>query len=1318
MQAAFPPFFRRRLLGTTALLLVLATFLLLIPGVALSQSAPSITTVAVTSDPGDDDTYAKDEVIQITLTFSEAVDVTGSPQIKIDMDPAEWGEKTATYARGGGSNSLVFTHTVVEPNFSSQGIAVLQNGLELNGGTIRAGSADADMSHDGLAHDANHKVNWQLAPASPYVYSVAITSDAGDDNTYAKDDVIEVALAFSQNVNVAGTPSIKIDMDPAHWGEKTASYSSGSGSNALTFTHTVVEPNISTQGIAVLQNGLQLDGGTIQAASSSDDASLSHDGRDHDDNHKVDWRLEPAEAESTTNAAPVVNTQAEEYSAFIDNLGGTVGVPRGTLVSKGFYQIFSDPDGDELTYTASVSDDHRPLIDTLSITLPEDVPNAREGVFPRLFFIADTDGDWDAVRPRLPDDRFTVTVTLTATDPGGLSASIEGDFTVYWEPNYLLRTPTGLTHERVSATELRLSWNAYPSVTYEVQSRYLDTEKGWHTRWTQEQITEAGASSATIGGINCDTDYDFRLRAVNGDDAGPFATIEGVGTFLVAGNSGDTWTGSDDDECYRGGDGDDTIAGGHGDDVLRGNDGDDVIYGDEAPAQTVAIATPPSHRSTSFGADFGYVSFYPWNTTFGGFDADTPLALITKMAPAADAHPHPQANNPTQGDDVIYGNNGNDTISGQGGNDKIFGGLGNDTLNGNSGNDTLYGDEGNDVLRGHNGDDKLFAGSGDDEIYAGAGSDVLYGDPSHDRAVAGDDTLWAGDGHDFIDGGAGADKIYGDSSLHTSTDELPDWITEYDNFNLNYYRTISDWAYPGDTLSYYGSPAGVTVKLHTSGQSGEVNGSGGHAQGDLINGIENIVGSNYNDRLTGGIGPNLFRGGLGADIMDGNGHNQYNAVDYRDSDCGVIVTIREKPGNVYGGDGRNNPANCSGKTSTAHGDRLTNLASVHGSNHDDVISGVDFNVSISRLFGHKGDDIIHTGDGAHRIYGGDGTDTVSFSRKTNSDQVFVDLTIPVDRYTTPANANANATICSATEPCHVDSLLQNAGGYHKLFSIENVIGSQGNDTIKGGRSFNILRGGPGNDTLISVGFNGDHLYGDAGNDTLNAGEGYDRMDGGSGTDTVSYSAATAAVDVNLETGGSGDIWPSTTYASGDTYISIENVIGSSHNDTITGDRRANTLSGGNGVDTINGGNGNDRLYGDAGNDDLHGNNGNDRLNGGAGDDTLEGGLGNDHLYGGANNDTLHGNAGTDTFYFYTSFGTDTIQDFTSNERIYICMGTAGKGNGTNQANWSVTGSTNAVITVTFEGSTTGTITLHGVPDNVADDRISWRSTNHATCSVD
>ena len=131
--------------------------------------APSVTGVEVVSDAGGDDTYGLGETIRVRLTFSEAVNVTGAPRLSIDMDPAEWGEKRAVYEGGGGAAELTFVYEVVEPNVSTEGIAVLADTLELSGGTIRSAATgtDAALGHPGLAHDPAHKVDSGRAANRP-----------------------------------------------------------------------------------------------------------------------------------------------------------------------------------------------------------------------------------------------------------------------------------------------------------------------------------------------------------------------------------------------------------------------------------------------------------------------------------------------------------------------------------------------------------------------------------------------------------------------------------------------------------------------------------------------------------------------------------------------------------------------------------------------------------------------------------------------------------------------------------------------------------------------------------------------------------------------------------------------------------------------------------------------------------------------------------------------------------------------------------------------------------------------------------------------
>ncbi|MBU4435858.1 MAG: hypothetical protein KKC14_15770, partial [Alphaproteobacteria bacterium] len=154
-----------------------------------------------------------------------------------------------------------------------------------------------------------------------------------------------------------------------------------------------------------------------------------------------------------------------------------------------------------------------------------------------------------------------------------------------------------------------------------------------------------------------------------------------------------------------------------------------------------------------------------------------------------------------------------------------------------------------------------------------------------------------------------------------------------------------------------------------------------------------------------------------------------------------------------------------------------------------------------------------------------------------------------------------------------------------------VTGDDGANTIFGFAGDDVINGGAGDDTL----------YGDLGNDRLIGGAGNDRLDGGDGVDTVDYSAALSAVTIDLtRSWGQQD----TRGAGLDTLVSIENIVGSAFNDTLSGDYGANRLEGGAGDDALYGGDGGDTLVGGAGDDVLNGGAGDDSYDGGAGFDTV------------------------------------------------------------------------------------------------------------------
>lgn len=165
-----------------------------------------------------------------------------------------------------------------------------------------------------------------------------------------------------------------------------------------------------------------------------------------------------------------------------------------------------------------------------------------------------------------------------------------------------------------------------------------------------------------------------------------------------------------------------------------------------------------------------------------------------------------------------------------------------------------------------------------------------------------------------------------------------------------------------------------------------------------------------------------------------------------------------------------------------------------------------------------------------------------------------------------------------------------------------IFGTSLADRINAGAGEDTVAGFSGNDS-INGGDGNDYLMGGAGDDTLSGGEGYDELYGGngagdalSGNDTVSYAQSPYAVTVDLGSTFLADNRYANAYSSGtgaDLLFDIENVIGGSGRDVITGSAVANILEGGRNADTLNGGAGHDTLIGGFGADHLNGGTGRD-----------------------------------------------------------------------------------------------------------------------------
>lgn len=188
-----------------------------------------------------------------------------------------------------------------------------------------------------------------------------------------------------------------------------------------------------------------------------------------------------------------------------------------------------------------------------------------------------------------------------------------------------------------------------------------------------------------------------------------------------------------------------------------------------------------------------------------------------------------------------------------------------------------------------------------------------------------------------------------------------------------------------------------------------------------------------------------------------------------------------------------------------------------------------------------------------------------------------------------------------------------------------IVGTPGNDTIRGTAGDDVIHAGPGNDT-VNGGAGNDTICGSNGNDVIDGGGGNDTIAGGGGNDVIRGGGGYDTVyggrgNDNINGGGARD----KLYGEADD----DTVVGGNGNDTVSGGDGDDKVSGGDGNDNVSGNNGDDTVNGASGDDKVYGGNGRDRLFGADGDDALGGGTRRDELYGGNGDDKLYGNDGND-----------------------------------------------------------------------------------------
>ena len=803
----------------------------------------------------------------------------------------------------------------------------------------------------------------------------------------------------------------------------------------------------------------------------------------------------------------------------------------------------------------------------------------------------------------------------------------------------------------------------------------------------------------------------------------------GAGVDRIEGDAGDdTLLGSTGNDTINGGGGDDRVIAGGDDDLVEGNDGADILSGNSgndilrggSGNDRADGGTGEDHLEGGDGDD----------ALFGNEDDDTLIGGIgVDRLEGGEGNDHLDAGD---GDDTLIGDEGNDTILAGAGDDSIDAGVGDDEISGGDGNDRIEGGAGSDIFDGGIGVDTalfrtatsgvsadlsgILTGGGDglgdtfssiENVEGSDFDDVIFGDSfandltgfSGDDTLggdAGDDTLRGGAGNDILIGGAGGDDLNGGSGADTASyadsdsgvmvdldtpsnstgDAMGDVFTSIERIegsgqsdtllgngsgnvlaggagdDLLEGRGGPDTLDGGDGLdtASYASNSGF-IRVYLDGSASNT----GVATGDTFISIENLLGTAFDDTLVGDANSNVLSGGDGDDkLVGGGGADAFiggagtDTASYESEISGVMVDM----------------ATPSNSTGNALGDTFDGIEIIEGSDFDDdiradgtvnTLNGGDGNDTLfgrganDSLRGGNGDDILIGGAGADILNGTAGTDTASYADSAGG--IVLDLE-DVTNNTGDAVGDTFTSIERYEGSTHADEILGNGSG-------NALAGGDGDDILEGRGGADTLQGGDGSDTasyqsatnfvrvfldgsgqatgiangdtfdsienLLGSAFN-DTLSGDAGDNTLTGGSGDDVLDGGDGIDTASYAGSSARVRVSFVMGGSA----SEGDAKGDVLTSIENLIGSDHNDFLWGGAGDNQIFGGAGDDNIRGFEGDDALYGEDGNDLITGSGSDDVIDGGEGDDTVFGNSGVDIIQGGNGNDTILSGSEIDT----------------------------------------------------------------------------------------
>lgn len=639
-------------------------------------------------------------------------------------------------------------------------------------------------------------------------------------------------------------------------------------------------------------------------------------------------------------------------------------------------------------------------------------------------------------------------------------------------------------------------------------------------------------------------------------------------------------------EAAIGGSGNDTLYGNAGDNTLTGGAGNDTIDGGLG-VDTVVFSGARSGYTVTWNGRVGTVTGPDGTDTLTNVEF---LRFADQTIAAA-----PTGGLIVSGDitnNVMTGSDFADTLSGGGGDDSLSGGAGDDNLNGGFGNDTILGGSGNDLITGGLGNDTLAGGDGYDiadysgatggvtvsllagtasgaagsdtlsgfeELRGGADSDTLSGDNQGNVILGGGgmDTLNGLGGNDVltagaaVSGGGAPDIVKAQATANAtratavSLDDGFDLVARSGVHNATTvpHATVVATTHGGPEFYAFTATAGATVSI-------DIDNATFDSVVRIYDASGNLLATNDDGSIGSDLGPSTDSGLSLALSFTGT---YYVEVTRWVSGSDATLVVDSPPA------GQSYTMHVSVPGHPVVAGVLTG-STLNGGDGDDVLNG---SVGVDILRGDDGNDAIYGGGGNDDIDGGLGTDTAVFNGPRSAYTITT-----ADGVTTVAGPDGSDTLRNVERLQFQDQVVV-IGAPAGV----NLFGTAGDDVLSGEAGDDVLTAGSGNDVL----------FGGAGNDILYGGFGADQLNGDSGIDTAWYETGVAngylVVDLAAPSENNGE-------ASGDTYASIERVVGSISDDIIRGTAAAEFFVGREGNDIFQGRGGGDTYDGGVGLDTV------------------------------------------------------------------------------------------------------------------------------------